>query len=95
MTDANAHPNVRIVTVGHRVYRKAWKSDRRRRPAYVYPELKLSNAWLRAAGFGVGDRVVVVAVEPGLLAVKRLHTHGSARNAPDPAVPQLPTAVRL
>ena len=56
--------------VTRRTYRKVSKRDARRRLHYDCPEIKLSNRWLAAAGFHPGDRVVVSALEPGLLFVK-------------------------
>lgn len=63
-----ASRKVHLLRVNQRIYRKVSRRDGRRRFVYVHPELKISNTWLRAAGFSPGDRVAVYA-QPGMLVV--------------------------
>ena len=57
----------RVIKVGRRTYRKVSRRDRRRKLEYTHPELRLSNAWLKVAGFNPGDRVLVSEPRPGVL----------------------------
>ncbi len=102
--DANERPKARLFRVGKRVYRKTCKGDRRRRPTYTYPEVRLSNGWLRDAGFRPGDRVAVQLIEPGLLALvlvkkaqatEACRTAGSHQPARAPGTSKLPVDVRM
>lgn len=88
--DTKEQPQTRYFRVGQRVYRKTCKRDRRRRPVYVYPELKLSNAWLQTAGFQAGDMVAVRAIGPGSLVIVRVPTHRAPGPRPDAPEPELP-----
>ena len=45
---------------------------RRRKIIYEVPELRLSNTWLKGAGFSAGDRVAVTSPEPGCLLISAL-----------------------
>ncbi len=57
----------RTLTVTEKRYRKRSRRDGRRRFEYCRAEIRLTNAWLRQAGFKPGDRVVVANPRVGAL----------------------------
>ena len=54
---------MRKITIGRRFVKNSWSES-------FFPKCTLAGAWLRAAGFEIGDKVVVV-VEKGKVTITK------------------------
>ena len=54
---------MRRITIGRRFVKNSWSES-------FFPKCTLAGAWLRAAGFEIGDKVVVV-VEKGKVTITK------------------------